>query len=65
MEIKLKPCPFCGGIANFVKLNRNSYRFAVQCQRCDAVTGGSAFENNQYNAEIWNRRHNSADARGE
>ena len=44
--IELKLCPFCGGRAEFVKLDRCAYRHAVQCQKCEAVTGGSAFANN-------------------
>lgn len=52
----LKPCPFCGGRAEFVMLRRESYRHVVQCTKCEAITGGSVFENNEYNASIWNKR---------
>lgn len=55
--IELKPCPFCGGRAEFVKLDRSFYRFAIQCQKCDAVTGGSVFPNDSFNASVWNKRY--------
>lgn len=57
-EIKLKPCPFCGGRAEFVTLDRYLYRHVVQCTKCEAITGGSAYENDEYNAGIWNKRIN-------
>jgi hypothetical protein len=57
MTIQLKPCPFCHGRADFVMLRRERYCHVVQCTKCEAVAGGSAFKNDEYNARIWNTRH--------
>ncbi len=41
-DIKLKPCPFCGGIAHFIETSnnfRNNLRttgFRAECCRCHA-----------------------------
>lgn len=56
--IELKPCPFCGGRAQFVEIRRELFRHAVQCVKCDALIGGSAFKNDEYNAAVWNTRFN-------
>lgn len=53
----LKPCPFCGGVATFVTNPNRAYKHYVCCRECEAEAGGSAFENNEYNAEKWNKRH--------
>lgn len=55
MKTKLKPCPFCGGSANFVE-EGNFYSAKVKCSRCGATAGGSAFKNDEYNAKVWNSR---------
>ncbi|TDX30813.1 restriction alleviation protein Lar [Modicisalibacter xianhensis] len=52
---ELLPCPFCGGKAEFCKVGVN-YPFKAGCANCEAFTKGSAFENNEYNAQCWNRR---------
>lgn len=51
----LRPCPFCGGKAEFIKQG-SFYAFKVRCSECDATVGGSAFRNDSYNAGIWNKR---------
>ena len=56
-EIKLKPCPFCGGKAS---LNDNSSCSYVHCEKCGA-TGESFNMSKKYSsdekaAEAWNRR---------
>jgi hypothetical protein len=56
-DCPLLPCPFCGGKAEFVQ-EGSFYSFKVQCTRCEATTGGSAFRNDVYNASVWNRRYN-------
>ena len=56
---ELLPCPFCGGKAEHVKLDREFYRFAVKCTKCDCTNGGSAFENKDYNTSVWNRRQSA------
>lgn len=59
-EIKLKPCPFCGGEAEF-GTNPTGYRTIwVYCSECKAES--NRFESNIYScaaedaAEAWNRR---------
>ena len=56
---ELLPCPFCGGQAHFVRLDRSCYKYAIKCNTCDCTIGGSAFENNCYNASMWNTRQSS------
>ncbi len=63
-EIKLKPCPFCGGEAEFKTiekdmLSRQDYIW-VRCSKCEATS--KKFESNLYSsaaedaAKAWNRR---------
>lgn len=54
----LKPCPLCGNAAEFVAIPRSSYAHKVQCtnQSCGCTSGGSAFENDEYNINKWNGR---------
>lgn len=53
--ITLKCCPFCGGSAKFVT-EGTPYAFKVKCSNCGATNGGSAFKNDEYNAQCWNKR---------
>ena len=52
----LLPCPFCGGQGELVEEGEFYYRFKVKCKKCGASTGGSAYKNDKYNSECWNRR---------
>lgn len=66
-EIKLKPCPFCGGEAELYSMKRDKRKVlgiyhmiaTIKCKRCPAkieVAGQDndrAFKNA---AELWNRR---------
>lgn len=54
--ISLDDCPFCSGSAQFVHLMNEPYPFRVCCSSCKVTTEGSAFRNDEYNAERWNRR---------
>ena len=56
----LKPCPFCDGEAEFATVLKNLYPFVVRCTGCGAQAGGSVFENNEYNARLWNQRSNQS-----
>lgn len=71
-EIKLKPCPFCGGTPNcYIKvlrgMSQDYIKIAVTCNKCDIekeyrVASGSPFEliikaYIEANKE-WNRRAN-------
>jgi Lar family restriction alleviation protein len=61
METELKPCPFCGAAPLFVQRKvAGAYPFHVRCPACEATAGGTAFQNNAYNAEQWNRRAKAA-----
>lgn len=48
-------CPFCDGTAEFVVFGE-LYRHRVKCKSCGAVAGGSAYKNDNYNANCWNKR---------
>lgn len=39
-EIKLKPCPFCGGRANVImeRCAENKYSISVKCSKCSVKT---------------------------
>ena len=55
-EIKLKPCPFCGGVATTISdgvLSEDSL-FWVRCCGCGAET--SIFDSEKEAKEAWNRR---------
>ena len=63
MNLKMKPCPFCGGPAYEVRQTRTvygSFFSEVTCARCGAsLKEGSpeSMENAQaHAAEKWNRR---------
>lgn len=64
MNIKLKPCPFCGGEAALVA-SPDSFSCQVRCTKCGAETReieniGSYFTTYYSNAieaaEAWNKR---------
>ena len=56
-EIKLLPCPFCGGEA---ELRNEGYCSFVKCQSCGAEAGlshiSAEYCANEKSAEAWNRR---------
>ncbi len=54
-EVKLKPCPFCGGEAILRQLGRTKLTCVVECQRCKATTGFT--ENPNFAVKAWNTRH--------
>lgn len=55
-EIKLKPCPFCGGTAGAIGDGAfdEDNCFWVRCWECGAET--SAYESVEEAKEAWNRR---------
>ena len=57
-EIKLKPCPFCGGEARFLKFESEAepYGFAV-CNKCGAMSRPSKMDEA---VAAWNRRGGEA-----
>ena len=60
-EIKLLPCPFCGGEAEvkfkFVTYNHDCHRtdFYVRCKKCDCQTGAWV-DSEEVAGRIWNTR---------
>ena len=53
----LLPCPFCGGTAVFTNArDGRRYSFRVRCADCGAEAGGTVFQNDDWNAERWNKR---------
>lgn len=40
MSEKLKPCPFCGGEAEYERFNNPKTWFTVRCSRCGCQTDG-------------------------
>lgn len=57
LEVKLKPCPFCGSKAELQKGDPfgGKQRFYVICFKCGAAMAGIA-ESKKEAAEEWNRR---------
>ncbi len=61
MTDKLKPCPFCGGEADFIQDNVLGI-YAVWCKECKCKTPyqfdfGAGLEVSKRKAvEVWNRR---------
>ena len=51
-EIKLKPCPFCGGKANMSLIFRAGFK--VECTVCGCKT--TLFNRNGDAINVWNRR---------
>ena len=58
-EVRLKPCPFCGGKADYQAYRTGQY---VQCRKCKATS--DIFNHNDFweinriaAAEAWNRRY--------
>lgn len=52
MSVKLKPCPFCGGMNLYYVAGRF---YAVECSDCGAKVAG-AFRTEEETAEAWNSR---------
>lgn len=50
-KIKLKPCPFCGGKAVFVKSGASAW---IRCSDCGCVYPDDAREDEAFN--LWNSR---------
>ena len=51
IDIKLKPCPFCGFAA---RTHKDYYGYVVQCTNCRITT---VHEKNKWDAiELWNHR---------
>ena len=67
-EIKLKPCPFCGGKASVFKAYRvvyginlglgTAYTVACETERCVLEGGGGLFDSEYSAIKAWNRRAN-------
>lgn len=64
MSKQLKPCPFCGGIAEFKQFANPKSKAYVECCECHCHTDGYRYgsqynsfaENKKIHAEIWNSR---------
>ena len=55
-SVTLKPCPFCGGEALFVRRYANDYESdTVICSECEVVYDGSG-RGRETVASFWNRR---------
>lgn len=50
-EIKLKPCPFCGGEAEILNVDD---RYTAKCRSCFCGTG--EYKDPERASETWNRR---------
>lgn len=59
-EIKLKPCPFCGGEGELNTADFNSCYSLVKCKQCGAECGmvgiSRKYCSDEKAAEAWNRR---------
>lgn len=60
MELKLKPCPFCGGKSYIERMHRNSRIYTVGCNTkgCIARVGHIffGFVDKRKVADAWNKR---------
>lgn len=53
-ENELKPCPFCGGVAKFVRMGSHKQSCIVACQGCGCrLETGEVWSCGQ----AWNARH--------
>lgn len=52
--IELKPCPFCGGEANYAQGSAGKLLPWVRCRDCGAET--SVYDSVEEAAEAWNGR---------
>lgn len=60
-EIKLLPCPFCGGeaevIGNYIKGVPNNFQYFVRCKKCKARPQPFyTFKKKEKAVEAWNTR---------
>lgn len=55
---RLKPCPFCGGNADFVQVTRHidNNRVVVKCDMCGASTKAFSDKHPEKAFIAWNRR---------
>lgn len=59
MDIKLKPCPFCGGDAEIASVKSGIFRHAYYYVRCTMCGATSRVQETARKAErSWNRRAN-------
>lgn len=63
MGDKLKPCPFCGGVAFIFEMAGFGGEYSVQCGPCGAAIGG--FENKLDAIEAWESRSRETSIRAE
>lgn len=59
-EMRLKPCPFCGGkssmLGEFGWNSVDTQWYWVRCKECDAMI--PAYTSEEQAADAWNRREN-------
>lgn len=61
-ELKLKPCPFCGGEAEIRKyVNGYNIWFCARCDSCK-ITQTSTTQTEQQAIAAWNRRANDGES---
>ena len=61
-DIKLEPCPFCGGEAKFFE-DKGYQIYSVTCTECDAGTNAYGIEQDAIDA--WNTRKGEAFTKSE
>lgn len=55
-EVELKPCPFCGGDAKFVRAGAAYRKIAVECPVCKVKTPEADMKEKVKLIRAWNRR---------
>lgn len=62
-EVKLLPCPFCGGEAIYCHVKRLSdpyyHAFKAQCSKCGAENRFKC-DTKEEAADAWNKRYNGS-----
>ena len=60
VEVKVKPCPYCGGPAKTIHVPHEEYGDAIEIECVDCHVHTRECETHEEAAEVWNKRRKSA-----